>query len=96
MFNCSGEGKTKQLAKKDAALHMYNHFKNLVHEKIVTPHYGEYQSPIKALLNNNLPIDENDSIQKKIITHSDVLKSLEAFMNTLKASNKSSLNRLQV
>lgn len=96
MFNCSGEGKTKQSAKKNAALHMYNHFKNLVPEKIVTPHYGEYQSSMKSLINNNLPIEECDSKQKTIITHSDVLKSLETFIKTLKSSNKSGLNRLQV
>lgn len=75
---------------------MFNHVKDLAQKKVVPPCFGEYQSPIKAMLNNNLPVDENDSKQNKIITHSDVLKSLELFMNTLRVSNKSGLSKLKV
>ncbi|XP_025422318.1 interferon-inducible double-stranded RNA-dependent protein kinase activator A-like [Sipha flava] len=90
IYSTKGEGKTKQMAKRKAACHMYDLIKNLSSKEISAFNNYTFNDKMNnnELLNNNLK-------EQNVTNFCDTLQFLRVFFEELKSSKNISINILK-
>lgn len=89
----TGIGKTKQLAKREAARRMFDQVKNVLEEEIAVEPFLHLTQSNFLQNNDKLKYDRKGNLP---LSSSNFLKDVEIFNNQLKLSRNPSINYLMV